>query len=176
LINIHNDVLKPSPWVESFEPFIPKGGRILDLAAGSGRHSTFLLGSGHSVLAVDQDIVALSSIHHDQLEVRALNLEGADWPLNGEQFSAIIVTNYLYRPYLDYLPQMLSVEGLLIYETFATGNARFGKPSNPNFLLNTGELLDLALRKHLKVLAYEDIHQKEPKEAMIQRICALKER
>ena len=171
----HNAISKPSPWVERFEPLIPKGGRILDLAAGSGRHSSFFLGCGHSVLAVDQDIAALSSIHHDQLEVRALNLEGAEWPLIDEQFNAIIVTNYLYRPHLYHLPGMLSAGGLLIYETFAVGNAQFGKPSNPNFLLNTGELLDLAARKHLKVMAYEDILQKEPKAAMIQRICALKE-
>jgi SAM-dependent methyltransferase len=174
-MNVHDAILRVSPWVERFEPLILQGGRILDLAAGSGRHSSFFLGCGYSVLAVDQDIAALSSIHHDQLEVRAVNLEGTEWPLQDELFSAIIVSNYLYRPYLDYLPSMLSAGGLLIYETFAVGNAQFGKPSNPHFLLNTGELLDLASRKHLKVLAYEDIFEKEPKAAMIQRICALKE-
>lgn len=173
--NIHDALSDASPWVKRFEALIPKGGRILDLAAGSGRHTRYLLGCGHSVLAVDQDVTALSTIANNLLEIRALDLEGAQWPLKDAEFSAIIVTNYLYRPHLDLLPAMLSSGGILIYETFADGNAQFGKPSNPNFLLKTGELLNLAARHHLKVLAYEDILQKEPKPAMVQRICAAKD-
>ena len=69
---------------------------------------------------------------------------------------------------------MLSDGGVLIYETFAIGNERFGKPSNPNFLLKTGELLALAEQSSLKVIAYEDIYVDEPKPAMVQRICAVK--
>ena len=91
------------------------------------------------------------------------------------KFSGIVVTNYLYRPYLDHLPEMLEKNGVLIYETFAQGNEQFGKPSNPNFLLKPGELLELAQRHSLKVLAYEDIYQGEPKPAMVQRLCAVKE-
>jgi hypothetical protein len=85
-----------------------------------------------------------------------------------------VVTNYLYRPYLDLLPDMLVDGGILIYETFALGNSEFGKPSNPNFLLNPGELLALAQSHGLQVLAYEDIYVDHPKPAMIQRICAVK--
>ena len=91
------------------------------------------------------------------------------------KFSGIVVTNYLYRPYLDHLPEMLEKNGVLIYETFAQGNEQFGKPSNPNFLLKPGELLELAQRHSLKVLAYEDIYRDEPKPAMVQRLCAVKE-
>jgi hypothetical protein len=69
---------------------------------------------------------------------------------------------------------MLRVGGVLIYETFAVGNAQFGKPSNPNFLLKSGELLSLAGRWGLKVIAYEDIYLDQPKPAMVQRICAVK--
>jgi hypothetical protein len=86
------------------------------------------------------------------------------------------VTNYLYRPFLDLLPQLLCEGGILIYETFADGNAEFGKPSNPNFLLKPGELLALAARSGLKVIAYEDIYLDQPKPAMVQRICAVKGR
>jgi hypothetical protein len=84
------------------------------------------------------------------------------------------VTNYLYRPFLDQLPKMLCDGGILIYETFAAGNAQFGKPSNPDFLLKPGELLALAASAGLKVLAYEDIYLDQPKPAMVQRICAVK--
>lgn len=94
-------------------------------------------------------------------------------PLTGSIFSSIIVTNYLYRPYLDELPKMLQNEGVLIYETFAQGNGEGGKPTNPNFLLKPGGLLDFALRNSLKMLAYEDIYVDKPKPTMVQRLCAV---
>jgi hypothetical protein len=108
------------------------------------------------------------------IQTLKLDLEDSEWPLLKQEFSAIVVTNYLYRPFLDELPKMLCEGGVLIYETFAEGNAQFGKPSNPNFLLKPGELLALAQRSGLKVIAYEDICLDQPKPAMVQRICAVK--
>nr|WP_096673101.1 class I SAM-dependent methyltransferase [Polynucleobacter meluiroseus] len=169
-------MLEASSWVRRFTNLIPKGGAILDLACGSGRHAHFFAQSAYKVLAVDRDIAAIEDAPHPLIEVRSLDLETTEWPLLNQQFSAIVVTNYLYRPHLDQLPAMLMDGGILIYETFAEGNGAFGKPSNPNFLLNTGELLALAARHHLKVIAYEDIYQEQPKPAMIQRLCAVKGR
>ena len=170
----HDVILNASPWVRRFTPFIPKSGVVLDLACGSGRHSELIAGQGHKVLAVDQDVAAIELIQHPLITSSCLDLEGADWPIKDAEFSAIVVTNYLYRPHLDQLPKMLQMGGVLIYETFAQGNGDFGKPSNPNFLLNTGELLAFAARHGLKVLAYEDIYVDQPKPAMVQRLCAVK--
>ena len=147
---------------------------ILDLACGAGRHTVLLASLGHSVLAIDQDISGVQLLQSDLIQTQELDLEAAEWPLMDRQFSGIIVTNYLYRPFLDQLPRMLSKGGLLIYETFTEGNAVFGKPSNPDFLLKPGELLALAGRTELKVIAYEDIYLDQPKPAMVQRICAVK--
>ncbi len=163
-----------SPWVRRFAPAIPGDGLVLDLACGAGRHSALLSSLGHSILAVDRDISGVISLQGGSIKTQALDLEGSDWPLLGQQFSGVVVTNYLYRPFLDELPKMLITGGVLIYETFADGNAEFGKPSNPNFLLNSGELLALAQRSGLKVIAYEDIYLDQPKPARIQRICAVK--
>ncbi len=102
-------------------------------------------------MAVDQDVSLLERNQNPLIETTALNLELNDWPLQGHQFNGIVVTNYLFRPHLDQLPAMLVSGGALIYET----NAQFGKPSNPNFLLNSGELLALATRHGLKVVAHE---------------------
>ncbi|MEA9604071.1 MULTISPECIES: bifunctional 2-polyprenyl-6-hydroxyphenol methylase/3-demethylubiquinol 3-O-methyltransferase UbiG [unclassified Polynucleobacter] len=170
----HDAILNASPWVRRFVPLIPKGGVVLDLACGSGRHSELLASMGHDVLAVDQDVAAVGSVGNPLITPKHLNLEQADWPLIGSEFSAIVVTNYLYRPHLDQLPKMLQQDGVLIYETFALGNEEFGKPSNPNFLLNPGELLTFASRHGLKVVAYEDIYVDQPKPAMVQRLCAVK--
>jgi SAM-dependent methyltransferase len=166
--------VKPSSWVVRFAPLIFKGSVALDLACGSGRHSQLLANLGHSVLAVDQDISAIQNVHSSAITPKCLNLEEATWPSLGAKFGGIVVTNYLYRPHLDRLPELLEEGGILIYETFALGNEKFGKPSNPNFLLNPGELLAFAARHSLKVLAYEDIYVDEPKPAMVQRLCAVK--
>ena len=170
----HDESIEASPWVRRFSPLIPKSGLVLDLACGGGRHSLYLAELGYSVIAVDQDISKIDSIASERITAEQLDLELQTWPLEGRQFEGIVVTNYLYRPHLDQLPQMLSPGGVLIYETFAQGNEAFGKPSNPNFLLKTGELLALATSHGLKIIAYEDIYQASPKPAMLQRICALK--
>ena len=69
----------------------------------------------------------------------------------------------------------LAPNGVLIYETFADGNAQFGKPSNPAFLLQAGELLEIARDHGLRVIAFEDGVAATPKTAMVQRICAVKQ-
>ena len=177
---VHAGIPKSSAWAMRFCPLIAQGGRVLDLAAGSGRHSVYLAKLGFSVLAVDRDAAALDVIAQSQpglaIEIAQLDLEGSSWPLADRSglFDAVVVTNYLYRPYLDLLPDLLAEGGVLIYETFAHGNAAFGKPSNPDFLLQTGELLDFAARNDLHVLAYSDLYQAQPKPAMVQSICAVK--
>ena len=81
------------------------------------------------------------------------------------------MANYLHRPLLPILVDSLEPGGVLIYETFARGNERYGKPSNPAFLLAPGELLE-AVRGRLRVLAFEDLAVEEPRPAAVQRICA----
>jgi len=172
---LHDAQIAASPWVKRFAAYIPQGGLVLDLACGGGRHSHLLAQLGYAVLAVDQDVAAMEQSPHASITPKALNLELEEWPLAQVSCQGIVATNYLYRPHLDRLPEMLSEGGVLIYETFAQGNAQFGKPSNPDFLLKPGELLALAARHGLKVLAYEDIYVNEPKPAMVQRLCALKD-
>ena len=171
----HNEVIEASAWVKRFASTIPKEGLVLDLACGSGRNSIYLANLGYQVLAVDRDTASLDLLEAPLIQTEALDLEGEVWPLENRQFAAIVVTNYLYRPYLDLLPGMLIQGGILIYETFALGNAEFGKPANPNFLLNPGELLALSAHYGLQVLAYEDIYVDHPKPAMIPDWCVFSE-
>jgi SAM-dependent methyltransferase len=151
--------------------FIRPGGRVLDLACGSGRHSRYLAGQGFELLAVDRDEQALSSLRAVRgVSTRQCDLEADAWPFAAQRFDAIVVTNYLHRPLLPLLGPTLARDGLLIYETFAQGNQRYGKPSNPLFLLWPGELL--AAARGLRVLAYEDLFVAQPKPALVQRLCA----
>ena len=169
----HRGQSEPSPWVARFAPLAPEGAGALDLACGRGRHSRLLLDLGHRVLAVDRDISGLGDLGgHPRLEAVQCDLESGDPPrFLKQRFGAIVVTNYLHRPLLPAIRAAVAPGGILIYETFAEGNARFGKPSNPDFLLRPGELLDW-LGGALRVLAYEDLVVDTPRRAAVQRICA----
>jgi len=166
---------EPSAWVCRFAPLAPTGGRVLDLACGGGRHARLFAGLGHPVDAVDRDEAALASLRDVAgVRVHVADLEGGPWPFGGERFGGVVVTNYLHRPLLPLLVAAVEPGGVLIYETFAVGNERFGRPSNPAFLLQPGELLE-AVRGELRVLAYEDLQVDEPRPAMVQRLCARRE-
>jgi SAM-dependent methyltransferase len=166
----------PSPWVCRFASRIRAGGSVLDVACGGGRHARYLAALGLQVLAVDIDAAALASLDGVAgVRTETVDLEGAPWPYAGRRFDAVVVTRYLHRPLLVSMVEALAPDGVLIYETFAAGNERFGRPRNPEFLLQPGELLELA-RGRLRVLAYEDLFVEAPKPALLQRICALRGR
>lgn len=168
-----HDLAAPSAWVARWADRVPAGGRVLDLACGTGRHARYFAARGHPVEAVDRDPAMLARLDGvGGVSTRCADLEGGPWPYEGERFAGIVVTHYLHRPLFPHLLAALAPEGALIYETFAAGNERYGRPSNPAFLLKPGELLEV-VRGRLRVVAYEDLIVSEPKPAAIQRICAL---
>jgi len=152
-------------------PLIRSGGLVLDLAAGNGRHARLLIEHGFTVRAADRDVSALLTLAGPRWEVRQVDLEtGAPWPL-GDGYDGIVVTNYLHRPLLPAIANALAPEGILIYETFAAGNERLGRPRNPDFLLRPGELLQAFAR--LTVIAFEEGEVTAPRPAVVQRIAAV---
>ena len=160
-----------SVWVRRFAPLIRPGGHVLDLAAGAGRHTRLLLDMGFSVTAVDRNVEALRPLAGARCSVQEIDLEsGAGWPLGGG-YDGIVVTNYLHRPLFPVLAEALAPGGVVIYETFAVGNERLGRPSNPDFLLRIGELLEVFAA--LTVIAFEQGEVAVPRPAVIQRIAAI---
>ncbi len=161
----------PSEWVERFAPLVPAGGPVLDLAAGAGRHTALFLQLGHPVTAVDIDTERLRPLaSHPRLHTVRADLEGAAWPLDGA-FAGVIVTNYLWRPLFPHLAAAVAPGGVLIYETFARGNERFGKPSNPDFLLKPNELRDV-FGGELEIIEFEQVETGPPRPSVVQRLAA----
>jgi len=163
----------PSAWVLRFCALIKPGGLALDLACGGGRHARLLRDRGHQVVAVDRDQAALASLIGEPgiYPVRA-DLEADGWPFRPRCFDAIVVANYLHRPLFPLLRESLAEEGVLIYETFAVGNERYGRPSNPAFLLRRDELIEAV--RPLEIVAFEQGRISSPRPAVVQRICAIR--
>ena len=120
------------------------------------------------VVAVDRDAQSIPGVRFVQADLE----DGSPWPFGGERFGAIVVANYLHRPLLPILKEALAEGGVLIYETFMAGNERYGRPSNPAFLLEAGELLRAFAG--LTPIAFEQGYAERPKPAMLQRLCARK--
>jgi SAM-dependent methyltransferase len=158
----------PSEWVVRWAALVERG-PVLDLACGAGRHAAYFAERGFEVVAVDRDEQVLPGAI---TFVKADLEDGSLWPLPGRRFAAIVVTNYLHRPLFPVLAESLEEGGVLIYETFMAGNERYGKPSNPQFLLRPGELLEAFA--DLTVVGFEQGIVERPKKAAVQRLCAVR--
>ena len=160
----------PSPWVQRWSHLVPAGGAVLDVACGFGRHMRWFRRLGHAVTGVDKAPDAIDSVA-GLGEAMVADIENGPWPFAGRNFAGVIVTNYLWRPLLPLIVQCVAPGGVLIYETFATGNETVGKPSRPDFLLQPGELLQVC--RELRVVAYEDGFLDHPARH-VQRIAAVR--
>ena len=164
---------EPSSWVCRWAAALGHGERVVDFAGGAGRNLPPLLERGARVTVVDRDPDALAQLPAG-VERLCADLEAGAWPLRGRRFDAVVCCNYLFRPRLDLLTALVAPGGLLVYETFAQGNERFGRPSRADFLLRRGELLEVAARAGLEVIAFEDGRVTAPRPAVVQRVCALR--
>jgi SAM-dependent methyltransferase len=157
-----------------YAPLIRGHGRVLDLACGSGRHAIWLAAQGYTVDALDRDAAVMHAmVGLANIQIHVADLEAATAYQFTQQYDGIVVSRYLYRPLLPQLAQILKPGGVLIYETFMLGNARYGKPSNPDFLLQPDELLT-SYTQTLNIVAFTQGDEQTPTPAVMQRICAVK--
>lgn len=169
-----HDLAMPSAWVARWSPLIKPGDRVLDLACGHGRHARLLAQRGALVTALDRDEAALASLQGvNGVTTLAADVESGPWPFAPGSFDAVVVSNYLHRPLFAQISAALRDGGILIYQTFMQGNERYGKPSNPMFLLLPGELPD-AFGSACRVVGFEQGFIGEPKPAVVQCLCAQK--
>ena len=159
---------EPSAWLTRWAHLLPRGGSLLDVACGSGRHLRWAAAQGFRPTGVDRDAAALAGLE-TVAEVVVADIENGPWPFAGRQFDVVLVTHYLWRPLVPVLLASLAPGGWLLWETFAAGNETVGKPSRPDFLLQPGELL--AFAAPLRVVAYEDGFLTPP-DRFLQRIVA----
>lgn len=167
-------MLAPSPFIMEWFPKIPFDGHVLDIACGKGRHTRAALDAGMKVTAIDKDTSGLRDLlTNPNLEIITSDLETKRWPLDARTFDAVIVTNYLWRPLFPYIVNAISSGGHVLYETFAIGNEKFGKPGNLGFLLQPGELIN-AFQDSCQTLEFWEGLEVDPKSAYRQRYAGQK--
>jgi rhodanese-related sulfurtransferase len=136
---------RPAPFLEQVLPRLARG-PALDLAAGAGREAVFLALHGFPVEAVDDDPVilaraaALAERSGVRIATTVRDLERRDVSLPAGRYALIVVFRFLHRPLFPHIERALAPGGRLVYETFRRGQARFGRPTHPRFLLDDGEL------------------------------------
>lgn len=164
----------PSPWIVRWSHLLQPGTTVLDVACGSGRHLAWFARRGHAVTGIDRNLAAAQDLAGVATLVEA-DIENAPWPLQSghapRAFGAVVVTNYLWRPLLPTLVHSVAPGGVLLYETFASGNETVGRPTRTEFLLRPGELLDAC--RDLDIVAYENGYLENPPR-FVQRIAALR--
>lgn len=147
----------PASWLVAQQHLLPRRGRALDVACGRGRHALWLARRGLSVVAIDRDAAAIGDLtEHARglnlpVEPHVADLENLRIDLGHDRYDAIVVFNYLHRPLVPHLVTALRQHGVLVYETFTREQARHGKPRNPDYLLEPGELSRLVVPLHVEV-------------------------
>ena len=151
-------------------------GPVLDLACGEAHNSIFLALEGVKVIRGDLSSEALERAGELAKECGAainawqvdLEPKGVN-PLPEYAYGAILVFRYLHRPLIPYIKKALRNGGLLLYETFTVEQPRFGKPRNPDYLLQSGEL------RHMfadwEVMHYFEGIRENPTRAVAQIVC-----
>ena len=137
----------PSPWLIENADLLPRGGKVLDVACGRGRHALLLASAGFEVHAIDRNPEAIAFLEttakrlHLTIACEVIDLESGDPPALAESaYDAIVVFNYLHRPLMPALCAALKPGGRLFHETLTTRQAERAHPKNPVFLLEDGEL------------------------------------
>ena len=141
--------LAPARWLVDHAHLLPETGDALDVASGSGRHAFWLAARGLTTTAVDRSATAIAGIRetaarlHLPLRAEIIDLETDSPTLPVAAYDLIVVVHYLHRALFPALKAALRPGGILVYETFTRAQALHGKPTNPAFLLEPGELRKL---------------------------------
>ncbi len=163
---------QPDPFVTDAEqnylrPLLSAGSAGLDLAGGAGQHAIWLARQGWQMTLADFSDVALTTARQratglpercvvDMVQAMALDAV-TRFHAEGQRFGFALVTFFLDRAVLPWLPKILLPGGLLLYRTYTIDNERLGNPRgprNPEYLLRSQELLNTF--RAMKVLHYNE--------------------
>lgn len=151
---------KPAPCqcLAEHDFLLPKSGSALDLACGLGGNGLLMAAQGLTVEAWDISPIALAALGQHAARqglpilTRQMDIDATD--LAEQAFDVIVVSRFLDRTLCNAIMDALKPEGLLFYQTFTRAKLEPQGPSNPEFLLDRNELLQLF--RPLSLLHYQE--------------------
>jgi SAM-dependent methyltransferase len=144
----------PAPaWLAEVEPLVPRTGRALDLASGSGRVALWAAGRGLDVLAIDMSVVGLARVSHPRIAVLQRDLE-QDAQLPTAAFALVTLFNYRQPSLAAAVHAALEPGGVFVAELATVKNLeRHAHPSR-RWLAELGELE--AFASGLELIRYDE--------------------
>jgi SAM-dependent methyltransferase len=148
----------PSPFLSALDGILPRRGRALDVAGGSGRHALWLARRGLDVTLADVSDVALEraaqAARAEGLSLATVQVDLTAAPLLAGPWNVVVCTYFLHRPLFESFAAELAPGGLLVAAHATRSNlARHPRPG-PDHVLEDGELRDLV--RGLDVLHFEE--------------------
>ena len=143
----NNDAPHACQVLREYSHLLPNHGKALDLACGLGGNALLLAKHDLDTSAWDLSSVGIEKLGYlarqqstdIDAQVRDVNAE----LLQINSFEGIVVSYFLDRHLFPALFAALKPSGLLFYETFVRDKPPGIGPSNPDYLLEQNELLQL---------------------------------
>ncbi len=133
-----------------------KGKKALDVASGAGRNSIYLASKGFDVEAIDISQVALNELDKKGFSNITCKLVDLDeYEVSKNTYDLIIMTNFLDRKLIPKLASALKTDGILFIETYMHDEINEKPSSNPDFLLQKGELKSF-FSDEFEILDYDE--------------------
>ncbi len=145
---------QPRPFLVEQSNWLPESGLALDGAMGLGGNAEFLMGRGLRVVGVDISWVALRQAKRRLPELMAFQADLPRVHLADEVFDVIINFYYLQRDLWAGFRRWLRPGGILIFETLTREMLEIQPDTDPDYLLESGELSTAF--KDMETLVYRE--------------------
>ncbi len=137
---------------------LPSKGIALDLACGRGANAICLAENGLAVSAWDISTPALKLLSL-KAEEKKLNIDietrdVSKYPVEINSFDVIVVSHFLDRKLINHIKNAIKKDGLIFYQTFIKDKITESGPTNPDYLLDSNELLKMF--NDWKILVYRE--------------------
>jgi tellurite methyltransferase len=134
----------PSPFLDSLDGVLPRAGRALDVAGGSGRNSLWLARRGFDVTLADVSDFALERARQaalaEGLSIATLDLDLESSPLPAGPWDLILCMYFLHRPLFATFAEKLAPGGWLVLAHATRTNLTRNPRPGLDHLLEDGEL------------------------------------
>lgn len=149
---------QPSRVLAENAYLLPAAGSAVDVACGRGSNALLLAKHGLQTHAWDISREALMILNSAAVkESLDLVTEQRDVVLNppaADTFDVIVVSRFLDRTIIDSLIKAIRYKGLIYYQTFIKDKRDDFGPNNPDYRLDTNELIRLF--SALKIIYYRE--------------------